>query len=156
MSRYLYCASLIAPVWYEYRLLGFIVVKVRQLSMMYTITPPPTNQALIKVLQGDTYSIPTLKSRTPNYAINDMEVVYRVWPTLVKCERAVNPVQALACAERELTTVVGIGRYDATKKPVTEPANLWPRIGFGELGGQLAMRVNARQFGNPTLVVFTN
>ena len=57
------------------------------------------------------YSIPTLKSRARNYAINDMEVAYRVWPTLVKCERAVTPVQALACAERKLTTVVGIGRY---------------------------------------------
>ena len=67
-----------------------------------------------------------------------MEVAYRMWPTLVKCERAVTPVQALACAEGKLT-VVGIGRYDATKEPVPEPADLWPRIGFGELVGKLVM-----------------
>ena len=105
------------------------------------------------MLQGDTYNIPTLKSRALNYAINDMEVAYRVRPAPVKCERAVNPVQALACAEGKLT-VISISRYDATKEPVPEPADLWPRIGFGELIGKLAMRVNAREFCNPTLVVF--
>ena len=83
-----------------------------------------------------------------------MGVVYRVRPTLEVRTRS-NPAQALTCAERKLT-LVGIGRYDTTKEPVTKPADLWSRIGFGELISKLVMRVNAREFRDPTLVVFTN